>query len=318
MVIFEPTPDPFNPRDSFLVEGGMPCGNNNTYQDLPSGPAQQQQFMDDIPWPSPLGNQSPLLLTAPAPMEVDAYVSPSKIAIQQSMTRMDKGEDNKGQQSQMLTIQHPFAEISMDRFYNISVMNLNQLCKDFQTAEHVKDYIQHFAHPAICHNQVNLGCPQSLIQDQGILVINQQSFLWLLYHNLTTNFELINNQLSEVVTVQNSIIPWSKAVERGLNSLVPHQVIQTLCHQGLDSNWIVTVAAYIKENRPVICELVQEVIILSQRLSALPMAGPSQPVIYTPSPSSTMMNRDILELYDHLSELQHEVKEVVIDLTFIY
>ncbi|KAJ9048907.1 hypothetical protein DSO57_1029988 [Entomophthora muscae] len=60
--------------------------------------------MDDIPRPSPLGNWSPLLLTAPAPMEVDANASPSKEAIQQSMTRIDKGEDNKGKQSQMLAI----------------------------------------------------------------------------------------------------------------------------------------------------------------------------------------------------------------------
>ncbi|KAJ9064826.1 hypothetical protein DSO57_1026227 [Entomophthora muscae] len=103
------------------MEGGMPCGNNNTYQDLPSGLAQLQQFMDDISQPSPLGNWSPLLLTAPAPMEVDANASPSKEAIWQSMIRMDKGSDNKGQQSQMLAIQHPSAEISIEKFHNISM-----------------------------------------------------------------------------------------------------------------------------------------------------------------------------------------------------
>ncbi|KAJ9071805.1 hypothetical protein DSO57_1033425 [Entomophthora muscae] len=75
----------------------MPCGNNNTYQELPGGLAQLQQFMDDIPRPLPLGNQSPLLLTEPAPMEVDNNSSPSEEAIQQSMTRMDKGVDKKGQ-----------------------------------------------------------------------------------------------------------------------------------------------------------------------------------------------------------------------------
>ncbi|KAJ9071325.1 hypothetical protein DSO57_1038067 [Entomophthora muscae] len=37
--------------------------------------------MDYIPWSSPLGNQSPLLLTAPAPMEVDANDSSSEEAI---------------------------------------------------------------------------------------------------------------------------------------------------------------------------------------------------------------------------------------------
>ncbi|KAJ9059085.1 hypothetical protein DSO57_1006216 [Entomophthora muscae] len=128
----------------------------------------------------------------------------------------------------------------------------------------------------------------------------------------------MNNQLSEVVTVQNSIIPWSKAVEQGLNSLVPHQVIQTLFYQGLNYIWISTVAAHIKENGPVICELIQEVTILSQRLAVLPLAGPSQPVTTTPSPSSAMINRDILGLYNHLSKLQHEVKKAGFDLTFIY
>ncbi|KAJ9048016.1 hypothetical protein DSO57_1039167 [Entomophthora muscae] len=97
------------------------------------------------------------------------------------------------------------------------------------------------------------------------------------------------------MTVQNSIIPWSKAAKQGMNSLISHQVIQTFCCQGLDSNWISIVAAHIKENELVIWELVHE--------------GPSQPVISTPSPLSAMMNRDILELYDHLLKLQHEVKE---------
>ncbi|KAJ9065444.1 hypothetical protein DSO57_1019623 [Entomophthora muscae] len=82
MAIFEPTPGPSNPHNSFLVDEGMPCGNNNTYQDLPSGLAQLKQFMYDVPHPSPLGNWSPLLLTAPAPMEVDANASPSEEAIQ--------------------------------------------------------------------------------------------------------------------------------------------------------------------------------------------------------------------------------------------
>ncbi|KAJ9069597.1 hypothetical protein DSO57_1016903 [Entomophthora muscae] len=151
MAIFKPTPGPSNPRSFFLVEGGILCGNNNTYQDLPSGLAQLQQFMDDVPRPSPLGNQSPLLLTAPALMEVDANASPSKEAIWKSMARMDKGADNKGQKSQMLAIQNTSVEIFMERFSNISMLNLNKLCKNLQTAEHVKDYIQHFAHPFICH-----------------------------------------------------------------------------------------------------------------------------------------------------------------------
>ncbi|KAJ9067327.1 hypothetical protein DSO57_1000906 [Entomophthora muscae] len=60
--------------------------------------------MDDVPQPSSLGNQSPLLLTAPTPMEVNANDSPPKEAIQQSIIRMDKGEDNKGQQSQLMAI----------------------------------------------------------------------------------------------------------------------------------------------------------------------------------------------------------------------
>ncbi|KAJ9078300.1 hypothetical protein DSO57_1007854 [Entomophthora muscae] len=112
-------------------------------KDLPSDLAQIQKFIDDVPQPSQFGNQSPLLFTAPTPMEVDANASPSKEAIKQSMTRMDKGADKKDQQSQMLAIQNPSVEISMERFCNIS-MNL-------QTAEHVKDYIQHFSHPFICH-----------------------------------------------------------------------------------------------------------------------------------------------------------------------
>ncbi|KAJ9054013.1 hypothetical protein DSO57_1018889 [Entomophthora muscae] len=145
MAIFKQAPGTSNPHNSFLGEGGMPC-------DLPSGLAQLQQFIDDVPWPSPLGNWSPLLLTAPAPIEVNANASPSKEDIWQFMTRMDKGADNKGQKSQILAIQHPSVEISMERFCKISLVNPNQLCKDLQTAEHVKDYIQHFAHQAICHN----------------------------------------------------------------------------------------------------------------------------------------------------------------------
>ncbi|KAJ9064794.1 hypothetical protein DSO57_1026550 [Entomophthora muscae] len=96
-----------SPRNFFLVEGGLPHGNNNAHQDLPSSLAQLQQFMNDVSWPLPFGNQISLLLTAPAPMEVDTNASPSKEAIWQSMTRMDKGADNKDQQSQILAIQHP-------------------------------------------------------------------------------------------------------------------------------------------------------------------------------------------------------------------
>ncbi|KAJ9058595.1 hypothetical protein DSO57_1010825 [Entomophthora muscae] len=87
--------------------------------------------------------------------------------------------------------------------------------------------------------------------------------------------------------------PLFEAFKQGLNFLIPHQVIQTLCHQGLDSNWVTTEAAHIKENGPIIRELVQEVTILSQHLAALPLTGPSQPVISTPFPSSAM----ILEIY---------------------
>ncbi|KAJ9075374.1 hypothetical protein DSO57_1036746 [Entomophthora muscae] len=131
MAIFEPAPGPSNPRNSFLVERGMSCGNNNAYQDLPSGLAQLQKIVDDVPWPLPLGNQSPLILTAPAPIKVNANASPSEEVIWQSMIRMDKEADKKGKQSQLLAIQHPSSEISMERFCNISM--------DLQTAEHVKD-----------------------------------------------------------------------------------------------------------------------------------------------------------------------------------
>ncbi|KAJ9074594.1 hypothetical protein DSO57_1004734 [Entomophthora muscae] len=91
-------------------------------------------------------------------MKEDANANPSEETICKYMTRMYKGEDNNGQKSQMLAIQHPYAEIFMERFCNISM--------DLCTAEHGKDYIQHFSHPAICHNQVHLGRLQSLIQDQ--------------------------------------------------------------------------------------------------------------------------------------------------------
>ncbi|KAJ9083776.1 hypothetical protein DSO57_1031336 [Entomophthora muscae] len=92
--------------------------------------------MKDAPWPLKLGKQSPLLLTVPAPMKVDTNSSPSKEAIQKFMTRMDNGVEKKRQQSQLLVFQHPSAKISMD----------------LQTSKQVKDYIQHFAHPAICQN----------------------------------------------------------------------------------------------------------------------------------------------------------------------
>ncbi|KAJ9086714.1 hypothetical protein DSO57_1000971 [Entomophthora muscae] len=126
MAIFELAPGPSNPRNSFLVKRGMSCGNNNAYQYLPSGLAQLQKFMDNVPWPLPLGNQSPLLLTAPAPMKVDANACPSEEAIWQSMIRMDKGTGKKGKQSQLLAIQHPSAEISMERFCNISMYEVKE------------------------------------------------------------------------------------------------------------------------------------------------------------------------------------------------
>ncbi|KAJ9065802.1 hypothetical protein DSO57_1015813 [Entomophthora muscae] len=100
--------------------------------------------MDDVPQPLPLGNQNPLLLTAPATMEVHTNGSPFNKAIQQSMIIMNNGVDDKGQQSKLLAIQHPSTEISMERFLNIIL--------DLQTTKNVKDYIQHFAHPAVCHN----------------------------------------------------------------------------------------------------------------------------------------------------------------------
>ncbi|KAJ9053907.1 hypothetical protein DSO57_1019686 [Entomophthora muscae] len=139
MEIFEPTPGPSNPHNSFLVDGGMPHGNNNTYQDLPSGLAQLKQFMDDVSHPSPLGNRSPLLLTAPAPMKVNANTSPSKEAIWQSMTRMAKEQTKKVSNHKCWQSNIPLRRYSWRDF-------------DLQTAEYVKDYIQHFAHPAICQN----------------------------------------------------------------------------------------------------------------------------------------------------------------------
>ncbi|KAJ9080869.1 hypothetical protein DSO57_1020348 [Entomophthora muscae] len=79
--------------------------------------------------------------------------SPYEEAIQKSMTRINNGADDKGQQLQLLAIQHPSGKVSMERFFNMGL--------DLQAAEHVKDYIQHFAHPVICHNQVHLGRLQS-------------------------------------------------------------------------------------------------------------------------------------------------------------
>ncbi|KAJ9053960.1 hypothetical protein DSO57_1019311 [Entomophthora muscae] len=104
MAIFKQTPGPSNPRDSFLVEGGMPRGNSNTYQDLSSGLTQLQQFMDDVPQSSSLGNWSLLLMTVPTPMEVDTNASPSKETIQQSMIRMDK---KRTKRSTITAADHP-------------------------------------------------------------------------------------------------------------------------------------------------------------------------------------------------------------------
>ncbi|KAJ9072735.1 hypothetical protein DSO57_1024234 [Entomophthora muscae] len=170
---------------------------------------------------------------------------------------MNNRADDKGQQLQLMAIQHPSGKVSMERFFNISLVNLDQLCKDLQASEHVKDYIQHFAHPVICHNQ-------------------------------------------------------------GLNSLVPHQVVQTLRHQGLDSNRIATVTAHIKENRTVICELVQEVTILRQFSGSTPLDG-SQPTCFI---YFFLLKHNDKQEYpetsNHLSKLQEEVNKVSIDLNFIY
>ncbi|KAJ9059138.1 hypothetical protein DSO57_1005641 [Entomophthora muscae] len=83
-----------------------------------------------------LGNRSPLLLTAPIPMEVNANASPSEEAIHQTMARMNNGADNSRYQSQLLDIKHPPAEASLERFLNISLVNLDQLYKDLHTAKH--------------------------------------------------------------------------------------------------------------------------------------------------------------------------------------
>ncbi|KAJ9088038.1 hypothetical protein DSO57_1027047 [Entomophthora muscae] len=66
-----------SPSQLLLGGGRAAFGNTNAHQDLPSGLAQLQQLMNDVPQLLPLGIQSPLILTAPTPMKVDANASPS-------------------------------------------------------------------------------------------------------------------------------------------------------------------------------------------------------------------------------------------------
>ncbi|KAJ9075684.1 hypothetical protein DSO57_1033572 [Entomophthora muscae] len=71
---------------------------------------------------------------------------------------------------------------------------------------------------------MHLGCIQSLLHDQGILVSNQQTFLQVLYSELGKTFTTINQYLAEVTNAQNTMLHWVGAIERGIAKLVPAHV----------------------------------------------------------------------------------------------
>ena len=124
----------------------------------------------------------------------------------------------------------------MQRFKHYGNQNPDNLRKDLRTVEHIKEYIQHFSHSAICHSRIHMGRLQGLAQDQGTLVSNQKIFLRALYSELGSNFSLMNQQLSETAAAHTSLVRWAGAVEQGIASMVPEHVLRTLNHQGIDSN----------------------------------------------------------------------------------
>ena len=94
----------------------------------------------------------------------------------------------------------------MQRFKHYGNHNPDNLRKDLRTVEHIKEYIQHFSHLAICHNRIHMGRLQGLVQDQGTLVSNQKIFFRALYSELGSNFSLMNHQLTETAAAHTSLV----------------------------------------------------------------------------------------------------------------
>ncbi|KAJ9059070.1 hypothetical protein DSO57_1006202 [Entomophthora muscae] len=178
----------------------------------PYGLPNLSQFMPEHQRPQAIVFGQPLLQQAPAPLEMDANSSPSKDAIHKSIHAMDAGGAGNGSCSEHLAIQQPSAENSLGCFQNLSHVNPNQLCCDLRTVKHIKNYLQQFTHPAICHNQMHLGRIQSLVYDQGILIYNQQTLLQVLYSELGNTFTTVNQYLAKVTNVQNTLLHWVNAI----------------------------------------------------------------------------------------------------------
>ncbi|KAJ9067964.1 hypothetical protein DSO57_1033584 [Entomophthora muscae] len=94
---------------------------------------------------------------------MDANSSPSKDTICSAIHVMDSGVAGNGAFSEHLAIQQPSAENTLVLFQNLSQVNPDQLCQDLCTVNHIKDYLQKFTHPSVCHSQINLVCNQSTV-----------------------------------------------------------------------------------------------------------------------------------------------------------
>ena len=184
MALYKPNASVSHPQEDFLMEGEMSQSSpsataaNSTgttfaaanlrsehQSSISYGLPSLNQFMPDHQRPLLVGPLQPLLLNAPAPMEVDANASPSEATIRITMEAMDSGTTEDGVQSGLLAIQPPEGDPSLQAFRRMSKTAPENVRKDLRTVEHIKDYLQHFGHPAICHNRVHLGRLQRVVQD---------------------------------------------------------------------------------------------------------------------------------------------------------
>ncbi|KAJ9052177.1 hypothetical protein DSO57_1039747 [Entomophthora muscae] len=97
------------------------------------------QFMPEHQHPQAIVFGQPLLLQAPAPLEMDTKSSPSEDAICNVIHTMDAGASGNGSCSEHLAIQQPSAENALGRFQNLSQVNPDQLRRDLRTVKHIKD-----------------------------------------------------------------------------------------------------------------------------------------------------------------------------------
>ena len=113
------------------------------------------------------------------------------------------------------------------------------------------------------------------------------------------------------------MIQWVDAIKRGLAKLVPNHIVQTLTHQGVDANWISVVTNHVLETGPAFRGLVQEVEIMARCLATIPSLSIQSTTAGNP-PSSHILSRDVLELFDHFKKMQTELVQQSANLAFLF